>query len=174
MPKGGTTGEGAGGPNLQLRRAGVDDYSTIRNVQSMAIRSLAGKILDDIEIVNAVRAVYSPEYIAELFRKTVHVAVLNGEIVGTCAWGPSDDRGTAARISGLFVKPLSQGSGIGARLIDAVTRDAAQNGFSRFMATVPVATAPLFSALGFITASYGTSRDVVPNTSLQVAFLRTP
>ena len=159
---------------MRIRRAGVDDYSTIRHVQSSAIRSMNGKLLEDVEVVNAVRAVYSPEYITELFRKTVHVAVLNGDIVGTCAWGPSDDRGTAARVSGLFVMPLFQHNGIGARLIDETTRDAAQGGFKRFMATVPVALAPLFAEMNFVVASYGTSRDVIPNTSLQVAFLRKP
>ena len=63
----------------------------------------------------------------ELFLKSVHVAVLNGDIVGTCAWGPSDDRGSAARISALFVSPLFQGAGIGKRLLEDVERDAAQS-----------------------------------------------
>ena len=166
--------EGSGRPSLLLRRAGIDDYSTIRHIQASAVRSMNDKLLDDVEVANATGAIYSAGYISELFSKTVHVAVLNGDIVGTCAWGPSDDRGSAARISALFVAPLFQGIGIGTRLVDEVARDAAHHGFARFMATVPVSIVPLFAALNYVIASYGTSRDVIPETSLQVAFLRKP
>jgi GNAT superfamily N-acetyltransferase len=169
-----TSDSGPKGPTLVTRRAGIDDYSTIRHVQSSAIRSQTDKLLDDAEVTVAIRAVYTPAYSADLFLKTVRVAILNGDIVGTCAWGPSDDRGTAARISALFVAPLFQGNGIGRRLIEDVERDAAHNGFSRFTATVPVSIVPLFTALNFVTASFGTSRDVIPDVSLQVAFLKKP
>ena len=169
-----TSSGGPAGPSLVTRRAGLDDYSTIRHVQSSAIRPLAGPLLDAADVAKAIAAVYTPAYSSELFRKTVLVAVLNGDIVGTCAWGPSDDRGTAARISALFVAPLFQGKGIGRRLLEDVERDAAHSGFSRFMATVPVSVVPLFAALKFVTASYGTSRDVIPEITLQVAFLKKP
>ncbi len=169
-----TTSGASTGPTLVMRRAGVDDYSTIRHVQSTSIRSLGDKLLDDAEVAHAVQIVYSPAYIAELFLKAVHVAVLNGDIVGTCAWGPSDDRGSAARFSSLFVAPLFQGMGIGRSLLEEVERDAAHNGYGRFMATVPVSVVPLFTAAKFVTASFGTSREVVPDTPLQVAFLRKP
>lgn len=165
---------GPKGPSLALRRAGIDDYSTIRHIQASAIRSLADKLLDIGDIANATRAIYTPGYIADLFKKTVYVAVLNGDIVGTCAWGPSDDRGSAARISALYVGPLFQSNGIGSRLVDEIMRDATHNGFDRFMVTVPVSVIPLFSGLKFAIASYGTSREVIPDTLMQVAFLRKP
>ena len=167
-------GGASAGPTLVMRRAGVDDYSTIRHVQSTSIRSLGDKLLDDDEVAHAIRVVYSPAYISELFLKAVHVAVLNGDIVGTCAWGPSDDRGSAARFSSLFVAPLFQGMGIGRSLLAEVERDASHSGFVRFMATVPVSVVPMFAAAKFITASFGTSREVVPDTPLQVAFLKKP
>ena len=163
-----------GGPSLLFRRAGIDDYSTIRHVQSSAIRSLGDNLLDQSDIANATKFVYTAEYIGELFRKSVHVAVLNGDIVATCAWSPNDDSGTAARSSGLFVAPLFQNSGIGQKLLDDVISDGKSNGYDRFMATVPVSVVPLFSALGFVVASYGTSREIVPTVLLQVAFLRKP
>lgn len=162
------------GPHLVIRRATLDDYSTIRHVQSSAVRALSEKLLDAAEVTRAIQAIYSPAYIAELFVKTVSVAVLNGDIVGTCAWGASDDRGTAARIGALFVGPLSQRIGIGRRLVAGAERDAASNGFTRYAATAPVAVAPLFSKLGYVTASYGLSRDVIPEAAIQVAFLRKP
>lgn len=167
-----TDGATPAGPSLTIRRAGIDDYSTIRHVQASAVRSLLDKIIEPSDVAHATRTIYSPEYIADLFRKSVFVAVLNGDIVGTCAWGPSDDRGLSARISALFVAPLFQSGGIGARLVSEVMRDAVHNGFDKFIVTVPVSVVPLFAALRFVVASYGTSREIVPDTSLQVAFLR--
>ena len=162
------------GPHLVIRRATLDDYSTIRHVQSSAVRALGEKLLDADEVARAMQTIYSPAYIAELFHKTVSVAVLNGAIVGTCAWGASDDRGSAARIGALFVGPLSQRNGIGRRLVAEAERDAASNGFTRFTATAPVSVVRLFSGLDYGIASYGLSRDVIPDTAIQVAFLRKP
>lgn len=164
----------APGPNVITRRAGIDDYSSIRHIQASAIRSLGSTILDEAEVETAIRTVYSSSYISELLAKTVLVASVNGDMVASCAWGPSDDRGAAARISALFVMPLFQGKGIGRTLVSDAEKDAGTNGFSRFTATVPVAAVPLFAASGYIIASYGTSRDVVPGTAIQVAFLRKP
>jgi N-acetylglutamate synthase-like GNAT family acetyltransferase len=162
------------GPTLTFRRAAIDDYSTIRHVQSSAIRSLGDNLLDSDEVTAATSVIYSADYIADLAARNVHVAVLNGAIVGTCAWEPSDDRGSAARLSSLYVAPLSQRSGIGSGLVEIVSQDAAISGFSRMMATVPVSVVPMFAALGFTVASFGTSRDVIPDAALQVAFLRKP
>lgn len=164
----------ANGPTLTFRRAAIDDYSTIRHVQATAIRSLSETLLDTDEISAAAKIIYSADYVSELSGKNVHVAILNGDIVGTCAWEPSDDRGSAARLSALYVLPLFQGEGIGSRLVEVATQDALNSGFSRMMATVPVSVVPLFSAIGFSTASFGTSRDVIPDALLQVAFLRKP
>lgn len=164
----------ADGPALTFKRAGLDDYSTIRHVQSSAIKALVDSLLDSEEVELATKVIYSAEYISDLFSKNVHVAVLNGDIVGTCAWGPSDDRGSAARLSALYVAPLFQGRGIGCRLVETVTQDATASGFARMMATVPVSVVPLFSSLRFNAASFGTSRDVIPDVMLQVAFLRKP
>ena len=162
------------GPQLVVRRASLDDYSTIRHVQASAIRSLVDKLLEPTESDAATQAVYTSEYLSELLLKTVFVAVLNGAIVGTCAWSASDDRGSSARISALFVAPLFQGAGVGRQLMTGAERDAAHNGYARFAATAPVAIVPLFARLGYVTASFGTSRDVIPATAIQVAFLRKP
>ncbi len=164
----------ANGPTLTFRRAAIDDYSTIRHVQSTAIRSLGETLLDASEVTAATKVIYSADYVSELSGKNVHVAILNGDIVGTCAWEPSDDRGSAARLSALYVLPLFHGEGIGSRLVEVAALDAVNSGFSRMMATVPVSIVPLFTAIGFNTASFGTSRDVIPDTLLQVAFLRKP
>ena len=131
-------------------------------------------MIDANEVATAIRAIYSPSYVIELIAKSVHVAQLNGDIVGTCAWSPSDDRGLAARIGALFVAPLFQGNGFGRQLIAHSEQDAAVNGFHRFTAIVPVSIVSVFEGMGYVTASYGTSRDVVPETAVQVAFLKKP
>lgn len=161
-------------PSLLIRRVGLDDFSTVRHIHTSAVRALAERLLDPKDVTLATQAIYSPAYISELVAKSVFVAALNGDLVATCAWSPSDDRGIAARISALFVAPLFQGIGIARQLITHVEQDANHNGFERFTATVPVSITPLFEALGYVTASFGTSRDVVPETALQVAFLRKP
>ena len=161
-------------PGLSLRLAGLDDYSTIRHVHASAIRSLAEGLLEIEDVERSIKAIYSIPYVTELAEKRLYVALLNGELVATCAWSPSDDRGQSARIGALFVLPLFQGAGIATRLIERVEQDAAEHGYTAFTAIVPVSLAPVVERLGYRTASFGTSRDVVPATALQVAFMRKP
>ena len=166
--------EQARGPNLTHRRAELDDYSTIRHVQASAVRALVDRLLVVAEVANAVRIIYSPDYVSDLIKKNLQVAVLNGDIVGTGAWSPGDDRGLTARLSMLFVTPLFQGIGIGRRLVGALEQDAQEHGFDRYSITTPVSLVSMFETFGYATASHGVSRDVVPGATLQVAFLRKP
>jgi len=161
-------------PSLVVRAMGLDDYSTVRHVHASAIRSLADRLIDPDEAAAAIKAIYSPSYVVDLSSKTMLVAVLNGSIVGTCAWSPNDDRGLNARIGALFVAPLFQGQSIGSQLVTHAERNASDHGFHSWTAIVPVSIVTMFQDLGYTVASYGTSLDVVPLTSLQVAFLRKP
>jgi GNAT superfamily N-acetyltransferase len=161
-------------PSPEFRLAGLDDYSTLRHVQSSAIRALGERSIDASEVSTALETIYSSDYIAHLMAKSTILAVVNGDIVGTCSWSAGDDRGHAARISGLFVLPLFQGAGIGRHLLEHVEADAARHGYSRFNAIAPVALSGLFTDLDYAITSFGTSRDVIPGVSLQVAFLRKP
>lgn len=162
------------GPDLVIRRATVDDFSTIRHIHTSTVRALKDSLLSESEITEAARVIRSTGYLSELMQKTLHVALINGDIVGTGAWSPSNDRGVAARISAVFVAPLFQGQGVGRHLIGELERDAADNGYQRLTATVPVAVVAVFDALGYAVASHGVSRDAIPGTLLQVAFLRKP
>jgi GNAT superfamily N-acetyltransferase len=161
-------------PSLVIRRAGLDDYSTIRSVHAAAIRALGDRLIDAADVPRAVKTVYSVAYMSELIAKNAHVALLNGDIVGTGAWSASDDRGLAARISGLFVAPLFQGTGIGRAMIHHLEADANAHGYQRFTAIVPVTLVAFAESAGYATASFGTSRDIVPGTDVQVAFVRKP
>jgi GNAT superfamily N-acetyltransferase len=164
----------AAGPSLSIRPAGLDDYSTIRHVQASAIRALADSLIDANEVTAAFETIYSPSYVTELMTRSVFIAVLNGDIVGTCAWSPGDDRGHAARISNLFVLPLFQGRGIARGLLEYMEADAKRHGYSRTNAIAPVAMTGLFKSLDYAITSFGTSRDVVPGVALQVVFFRKP
>jgi GNAT superfamily N-acetyltransferase len=161
-------------PRLRIRPAGPDDYSTIRYVQSAAVRTLASSLLDENEVIAAIETINSTSYAAGLMAKTVFLAELNGDVVGTCAWFPNDDRGHAARIGGLFVLPLFQGHGFGRMLLEHAELDAARHGYERFNAIAPVSVADLFTSLEYTVSSFGTSRDVIPSVAVQVAFLRKP
>jgi GNAT superfamily N-acetyltransferase len=162
------------GPNLQFRLAGIDDYSTIRHVHASAIRALNERLIDANDVTQAVSTIYSSTYVTDLIAKATQVALLNGDIVGTCAWSASDDRGHAARIGSLFVLPLFQGRGIARQLIQHTEQEAARHGYTRFAAIVPAALAALYEHLDYVTTSFGTSRDVVPGVAVQVAFVRKP
>jgi GNAT superfamily N-acetyltransferase len=161
-------------PSLRIRPAELDDYSTIRYVQAAAVRTLSVSLLDEAEVAAAIETIQSPGYTAELMAKSVFLAELNGDVIGTCAWVPNDDRGHAARIGGLFVLPLFQGHGFGRQLLEHTERDAARNGYNRFNAIAPVTVAEIFKMLDYAITSFGTSRDVIPGVAVQVAFLRKP
>jgi GNAT superfamily N-acetyltransferase len=161
-------------PRLHIRPAGLDDYATVRYTQAAAIRTLAASLLDEADVAAAIETIYAPSYTAELMAKSVFLAELNGDVVGTCAWYPSDDRGHAARIGGLFVHPLFQGHGFAHQLLQHVEQDAARHGYERLNAIAPVTMADVFKTLDYVVTSYGTSRDVIPGIAIQVAFLRKP
>ncbi len=161
-------------PSLHIRLAGPDDYATIRYVQSAAVRTLASSLLDENEVAAAIDTINSPGYTAALMAKSVFLAELNGDVIGTCAWFPNDDRGHAARIGGLFVLPLFQAHGFGRRLLQHAELDAVRHGYERFNAIAPVSVADLFTTLNYVISSFGTSRDVIPGVAVQVAFLRKP
>jgi GNAT superfamily N-acetyltransferase len=161
-------------PRLHIKPAGLDDYATIRYVQSAAVRALAASLLDDNEVAAAIDTINSQSYTAALMAKTVFLAELNGDVIGTCAWFPNDDRGHAARIGGLFVLPLFQGHGFGRMLLEHAELDAARHGYERFNAIAPVLVADIFTTLNYTITSFGTSRDVIPGVAVQVAFLRKP
>ncbi len=161
-------------PGLSIRPAGLDDYSTIRHIQSSAVRTLGEQLIELDDVTSALNTIYSSDYLIELMARSTFLATINDDIVGTCGWSAGDDRGHAARISGLFVLPLFQAQGIGSRLLEHVEMDAGRNGYTRFNAIAPVSIKGLFTRLHYTTTSFGTSRDVVPGVALQVAFLRKP
>jgi GNAT superfamily N-acetyltransferase len=161
-------------PSLVIRRAGLDDYSTIRSVHASAVRALSDRLVDAADVPRVIKTIYSIAYMTELMAKSAFVALVNGDIVGTGAWSPSDDRGLAARISALFVAPLFQGTGIGRAMIHQLETDANGHGYKRFTAIVPVTLVAFAESAGYGTASFGTSRDIIPGTDVQVAFVRKP
>ena len=63
---------------------------------------------------------------------TVHVAELDGDIVGFAQWGPSDDpdvdRSTTINVFALYLDPELRGKGVGRALLDHVTHEASHDG----------------------------------------------
>ena len=62
----------------------------------------------------------------------VHVAEIDGEIVGFAQWGPSDDPDvdptTTINVFALYLDPELRGRGVGRALLDHVTDEAARDG----------------------------------------------
>jgi GNAT superfamily N-acetyltransferase len=164
--------ENATGPRLVIRRANLDEYSTIRHVQATALRSLVERGLDRHDVDAAVQTIYSQEHLTTLTALTLLVAVVNGDVVGTCGWRAGSEREAGARLGALFVTPLFQGAGIARQLISETELDAQRAGHGRFSIAAPVDIESLFTGLGYTTTSFGTSRDAIPSVTMKVAFLR--
>jgi GNAT superfamily N-acetyltransferase len=160
------------GDQAVIRKIGADDFSTVRYVHAGAFKALAAPLLSDDEIKAFLDHVYSPGYVDALMQTNVYVAVLNGQLVGTAAWGAGDDSGAAARIGSVFVDPMFTQGGIGRRLVTEVEMRAAEAGYTRFSVRSTSNAVPFFLSIGYDIASHGVSSLSVADGALPVTFMR--
>jgi putative acetyltransferase len=154
-----------------VRPAGLDDWSDIRQLHKSAFEALTGPLLDE-EIVLAMQAyLSSTDYTEDLQAENVAVACVDGHIVGTCGWVPSDDAGQAARITALYVDPLFVRLGLGRRLtLDAEARARAA-GFHAVTTRATDNAVEFFLSLGYEIASQGVTARA-SDLVLPVTFMR--
>ncbi len=153
----------------------IDDMSGIRHLHAASARRLAAGMLSQAEIAAFMEHVYSTAYSTRLSDVVVADrmvgARLNGELIGTAGWLPANDRGSTARLIGVFVSPLYARLGIGRRVVGAAEDQARRAGFSTFTIRAPLGSRDFFESLGYQAASHGVwplTREV----ALPVAFLR--
>jgi GNAT superfamily N-acetyltransferase len=156
---------------LEIRGADPDHWSDIRSLHAQAFRRLACPALEPRECQAFVDHIYAADYTAALQMQDIQVAWYEGRIIGTAGWMPSDDRGTAARITSVFVSPLFARIGVGRRLVTAAEARARTAGFRTFVARAFQPSAGFFESLGYVRSSQGV-QTVGTENGIPVAFMR--
>jgi len=143
------------GEQLSIRPIDIDEWSDVRSLHIQSFKHLTGAHLE-AELVEHARLVFSsPEYTDELMLENVAGAFLDGRLVGTCGWRPTDDTGTLVRITALFVDPLFTGLGVGRRLVEDAEARAQAAGFASFTTRATLLNIGFFENLGYEVSSHG-------------------
>ncbi|MEZ5776484.1 MAG: GNAT family N-acetyltransferase [Hyphomicrobiaceae bacterium] len=156
---------------LELKPLDIDGMSNLRYLHASAFRALAYHCHTPEEISAFVTLVYSPPYAARLLTRSVTVARLAGELVGSAAWTPMNDMGKTARVSDVFVLPMFARQGIGTLLARHVEDEARRAGFTECAIRAPMNAEPFFRALGYQVSSHGV-RTLPDDVDMQVVFMR--
>ncbi len=157
---------------IVLRRATVDDFSTLRHLHEQSFGKLAACLVSDDEARAFSVHVRDPAYVDELAATELYVGLVGEQIVASAAWHAGDDVGATARISSVYVDPLFIHCGIGRRLVTEVEGHAIHSGFTRFAVRSTLFAVPFFLRLGYDIASHGVSSQAVAQGVMPVTFMR--
>ncbi len=154
-----------------LRAVTVDDIAAIRYVHKAAFQSYSAEYHTPQEMEAFLHMLRHPDYGLEILNSHLAIATIGGEIVGTAGWVGADDRGTAARLRKVFVRPMFGGAGIGRMLVlDAETR-ASRAGFFDFSVRSSVSSIAFYKRLGYRISSHGVF--ATPNgVDLPITYMR--
>lgn len=160
-------------PSVSVRVApiGLDDWAAVRHVHALAFERLAGPYLDTDEIVAFKARVATPEYTEDLQSENLIGAWVEQELVGTAGWRPTDDAGTSARITSIFVHPMFARLGIGSHLLAEAERSALRAGFSALAARATPNAVSFFELNGYEVSSHGVSH-IASENYVPIAFMR--
>ena len=140
---------------VTIRPVGMDDWANVRYVHATAFRVLAGSDCEPAEADAFAAYVRSQDYADRLQTENLYAGWLDGELVGTAGWTPTDDSGVLARITSVFVRPLFTRMGIGRRLALNAEARARTAGFERFSARATLNAVGFFEKLGYDVTSHG-------------------
>ena len=138
-----------------LRPIGIDEWSEVRHVHAAALVRLTGAEPGTREHGACHAFVYDPDYTDDLMDEDLWGIWLDGRLAGTAGWRPADDRGSAARITSVYVDPLFARLGLGRRLVEDAQRRAFAAGFRVFNTRATALSAAFFERLGYEISSYG-------------------
>ena len=156
---------------VELRGAGLDDWSAVRELHASAFRALAGPTLDLSQVAAFVELIFAPDYTDALLTQDLQTAWYEGHLVATAGWVAADDSGASARITAVYVSPMFQRLGIGRRIVGAAEARARAAGFRSFTARVFPPALPFFGALGYARSSQG-ALSVGTQNGIPVYFVR--
>jgi GNAT superfamily N-acetyltransferase len=154
---------------VEIRPAGIDDFSSLRYLHARALMTQAGEALSNAELEAFVRFCYSPAYADQLRSEHILAAWIGGELAGSAAWQPASADGATARIGSLFVRHPR--FGIGRRLLAQVEALAAGAGALDFATFTTSNAVAFFERCGYTQTSRGV-RALSPECALPITFLR--
>lgn len=140
---------------VTLRPIGVDDIANVRYLHEASFTAFSAEAHTAQETAAFLDMVRRPEYVFEVARCNLVGAYIGGELVGTAGWLAADDRGAAARLRKVFVRPMFGGSGVGRRLVLDAEARAARAGFLEMSVRTNVAAMSFYKRLGYKVTSHG-------------------
>lgn len=150
-----------------IRRSSPDDSEAISTVIVAALRQTNAKDYSEA-IIHRLAESFAPEaMLALMSTRTVFVATLDGQIVGTASLD-----GTFVRT--VFIAPKHQGQGIGRQLMEAVERAARNDGVSTLALQSSITAEPFYAKLGFRSvrdSHHGEERTIVMERRLSSSIL---
>lgn len=156
---------------VDIRAVGIDNWSEIRGLHAAAFKALAAPFIDRTESDAYIGHIYAPDYTDTLMALDLQAVWLDGRIVATAGWAPSDDRGETARISSVFVSPLFARLGIGRQVVSAAETRARTAGFGTFAVRAFQPSTYFFEALGYARSAQGVT-SVGTENGIPVVFMR--
>lgn len=156
---------------LEIRPVGLDDLSAVRYVHESSLRLLGSGHYTESEIAAFREHVYTTRYVDMLLKDVLLTGWLGGELVATAGWALPLERGEAARVRAVFVRPLFTGLGIGQRMVEEAEAHARRRGFTEFAVRATVNATGFFEALRYEVTSHGT-RTLQGGITLPVIFMR--
>lgn len=156
---------------LDIKAAGADSWSAIRGLHSFCIRILGENSIEPAQAEAFVDFIYSPDYTDALMTHDVQTAWHDGRLVGTAGWVPSDDAGTSARITSVYVSPLFSRLGIGRHIVGVAEAHARAAGFSSFTTRAFHPSVAFFKSLGYVRSSQGV-QSMGNDNGIPVTFMR--
>jgi GNAT superfamily N-acetyltransferase len=109
---------------VEIRRVRPGEEARLRELRLRALADAPSAFAATVEL----EAAHPESHWAELVRSAVFIAAGGEAWVGMAAGGWFDREHAVAQLWGMWVDPARRGTGLGARLVSAVERWAAQSG----------------------------------------------
>ena len=156
---------------LEIRNAGLDHWSDIRDLHALSFRYLTGPSVEPSQCAAFLARIREPDYTLALQAQDLLVAWIDRQPVGTAGWVPFDGRGSTARITSVCVSPLFTRLGVGRRLVEAAEERASLSGYRGLAARVFPPSVDFFESLGYARSSQGV-QSLGTQSDLPVVFMR--
>lgn len=154
-----------------VRVASVDCWSDVRHLHALCIRRMAETSIEPSDADAFFNLIQSPDYTDVLMTHDLQTAWYDDHLVGTAGWVPSDDAGTSARITAVFVSPQFARLGVGRRLVALAEARARAAGFRTFATRAFQPSVAFFEALGYQRSSQGVHALGTDN-GIPITFMR--